>query len=472
MSGFRKKRVRIFDPSLMSGSEDVFRTNVGAGYITSTDIRGRYGTFYIQETDRTRRQELLKASGENIDTDGNQRHQAPVDPNSNPLIRNISNLVSDDIGDVNDFTFSSELAIPVLKYPARIYGDANMIENDDQWSAFINGTEYMDTQYKPMFADYEFYDHWFETTIPFTTMEVASLRNNFNSIPILDEINVSYEYNRFMKRYENWATTETTERTIPNLYVLQSFSEADDLLSDDAKLKRAYADSDINFVSREGAIGTSNWSALLKDEKETENEENISINQIKKGNRLRRRRMRKYLNSMSKNQLSESTSGKIDLKFRNILFDNLAMDGIFKTAEQNKNLFPYYAKISFEAHPSIFFSTYFNNNDFSSKLLVSLKESFGDNPTYVDPDEVEFLLQQEERIKRYEINSVSTIDVRLVDFGVLLNEARTNYINTKDATFLNSGSSANLIMASTNLFFKNFGCNNTFKQKKSKTFWN
>jgi len=31
----------------------------------------------------------------------------------------------------------------------------------------------------------------------------------------------------------------------------------------------------------------------------------------------------------------------------------------------------------------------------------------------------------------------------------------SNYINTKDATFLNSGSSANLIMASTNLFFKN-----------------
>ena len=71
MSEFRKKMIKIFDPTLMSGSEDVFRTNIGAGLITQTDKKGRFGTFYIQETDRNSAEQRKMARGQKPLPDSN-----------------------------------------------------------------------------------------------------------------------------------------------------------------------------------------------------------------------------------------------------------------------------------------------------------------------------------------------------------------------------------------------------------------
>jgi hypothetical protein len=198
-------------------------------------------------------------------------------------------------------------------------------------------------------------------------------------------------------------------------------------------LYEAYDRDDINFVSLDGMLKPGVWSDLLKDEREAEQEENFNIKQIRRGNRKRRRRMRRYLNrQVVHKRLTERTKQAIDLKYNNMIFDNRAVAGIFQQAAENKNLFPYYAKINFEAHPSKHFSKKFNYHDFTPKFMVALKETFGTDPTYIEPDEIECNAQMGERIKRWNINSVGTIDVRLADFGVLLNKARTNYINNKD----------------------------------------
>ena len=105
MSEFRKKMIKIFDPSLMSGSEDVFRTNIGAGLITQTDQRGRFGTFFIQETDRNSNVQRKIARGQKPlpnASDGSltSPQGRVVDPNSNELIKNLSSLVSENVGDL------------------------------------------------------------------------------------------------------------------------------------------------------------------------------------------------------------------------------------------------------------------------------------------------------------------------------------------------------------------------------------
>tara|TARA_B100000131_G_scaffold52353_1_gene47060 strand:+ start:14627 stop:17398 length:2772 start_codon:yes stop_codon:yes gene_type:complete len=431
MSEFRSKLVKIFDPTLMSGSVDTFRTTIGAGLVVTKDPhpRNRYGTYLVRETDKSRQKRILKNQDINKANKSKDTYQPPKDPTSNALIRNVASLATANVGTLDAIRYDSANAVPVIRYSGRIYGDADKIENDMQWDAFINGGVYMDTEYDGMFMDAEYFDHWYKYEMPYTSLEVEELKQRFKQIPIMDEINVGYEYNRFMKKYERYAGNLPDEKLIPNLYTLQMFSEADDI--EEVRLKRFFKQEDINAVSRY-KLPKSEWSDLLKDETDFENEENFSIREKRQFNKNRRHRMRKYLNfDVPKNPLRFEDEQAIMEKSNNILFDAHAMATVFQTAIPNKSLFPYYAKISFEASKTGYFCESFRQNNFSGKLLVALKEVFGTNPTYFQPDENQFVAQFGERIKRRNINKVGTVDVRLADLGVMLNEARLRYINTK-----------------------------------------
>ena len=88
--------------------------------------------------------------------------------------------------------------------------------------------------------------------------------------------------------------------------------------------------------------------------------------------------MRRYLDVVvPRGELSDETKTAISTKYNNVMFDADAMANVLHPAEANKNLFPYYAKISFEAREAKKFSDAFNRVDFTSKFLVALKEVFG-----------------------------------------------------------------------------------------------
>jgi hypothetical protein len=427
MNRRRTKTVKIFDPTLMSGSVDTFRTTVGAGLTTVTD---RYGTKIMRETKRSMNKKARNDKQQELKNDPD--FQPSKDPDSNELIRHIASLSSNDVTTLDKIQYDSDSAVPIIRYAGRIYGDAELIENDMQWEAFINGGTYMDTEYDGMFVDAEYYDHWFEYNMPYTSLELERIKRRQKSLPAMNEINVSYEYNRYMKKYERYAKSLPSEKIIPNLYMLQAFSEADDVSK--KNLDKVYDTFDRKFVSREDKLKKSVWSDLLKDETDFENEENYKIKQKRRFNKKRRRRMRQYLNrDVVRNPLKAETELVISNKLSNIIFDNEAMSGIFQNAAANKNLFPYYAKISFEANESKQFSDRFNEFDYTAKFLVALKEVFGNNPSYFTPEENEFVAQITDRRKgrRKNRNKVGTINARLADFGIILNESRKNYINTK-----------------------------------------
>ena len=191
--------------------------------------------------------------------------------------------------------------------------------------------------------------------------------------------------------------------------------------------------NDINFVSMEDTVRTGIWSDLLKDQKDIDDDENISIKELRRGNKNKRANMRRYLDVVvPRGELSDETKTAISTKYNNVMFDADAMANVLHPAEANKNLFPYYAKISFEAREATKFSDAFNRVDFTSKFLVALKEVFGTAPTYSTPDQAEFIVQTTANIKKKQKSTVGTLPVRLTDFGILLNQARASYINPMD----------------------------------------
>ena len=429
MSEYRTKVIKVYDPTLMSGSVDTFRTTIGAGLVVRTDRspRNKYGTYIVRKHPKQREKndnnKFLKDKGQ---------YQPPPDSNSNMMIRNLAMISSTNVGMLDKIRYDSDNVVPVIRYSGRIYGSAENIENDMHWDAFINGGVYMDTEYDGMFMDAEYYDHWFKYEMPLTSLEVERFKQKRKASPIMDEINIGYEYNRYFKRYERYIGSLPDEKLIPNLYMLQMFSEADDLKSPN-KRKKAFGANDLNVVSRMDKIKFSDWSDLLKDEQDFENEENFSIKQKRKFNKKRRRRMRNYLNrDIPRNPLKFSVESATIQKQNNILFDQHAMATEFENAIPNKSLFPYYAKISFEADETKYFAESFRKHDYNSKFLVALKEVFGTDPSYFEPDDNEFVAQIGKAYKRNKKNSVGTIALRLADFGVLLNESRLRYINTKN----------------------------------------
>jgi len=407
---FRKKIAHIFNPTLMSGSDDIFRTQVGGGLTQHSDPDGRFGTY-------------IRAP----------RPGNVVAPNLlgiDPKILTLTTLNQKNVGELSGMIRTSQLAVPIIRYAGRILGAPDMIENDLHWATFVYGGLYMDTEYKGLFSENEFYDHWFRYDIPFTTLEIQELARRRPQLAALDEINVSYEYNRYMRKYEKHVSTLENERLIPSLYLLQSLSEADNTLSDTNLLYTAYNRNDINFVSMEDMISSNVWSDLLKDQQDIDEDENISIKELRRGNKTKRANMRRYLDhSVPRGRLSDETKTAISTKYNNVMFDADAMANILHPAEANKNLFPYYAKISFEAREAKKFSDEFNRADFTSKFLVALKEVFGPSPKYSVPDKTDFIVQTEANIKKNQKNTMGRMSVRLTDFGILLNQARTSYIS-------------------------------------------
>ena len=238
MSEYRTKVIKVYDPTLMSGSVDTFRTTIGAGLRVTTDKspRNKYGTFIV----RAKPAAIKKLADSNKYLKNKSKYQPSPDSNSNNMIRNLAMISSTNVGMLDNIRYDSDNVVPVIRYSGRIYGSAENIENDMHWDAFINGGVYMDTEYDGMFMDAEYYDHWFKYEMPLTSLEVERFKQKRKASPIMDEINIGYEYNRYFKRYERYAGSLPDEKLIPNLYTLQMFSEADDLKFDRQR-KKAFA---------------------------------------------------------------------------------------------------------------------------------------------------------------------------------------------------------------------------------------
>jgi hypothetical protein len=399
---FLSKTLLMLDSNLLSGSGDSLRTAIGSSW------------------------QNLSSS-----TSGEMLVQNYKSSKSDPEERYISKVATPGLDDAASVLYSAETVQPIIKYPVRLYGNEDIIKSDEHWKSIVNGGDFGEQTYPGIFTDAEFSDHKFEYPVPYSVLEAREGERPFD---LVDKIDVSYNYNQYMQAYEIYVSQINQETLIPNIYMLQTAAEIDETTTSDEQINVIYDRDIINSISRESVVPQATWATLLKTSTDFEARFELDPTSKKMANQEDLEQMRMYLsNDVVRNQLSGATAQALINKMQNILFDDMAMQREFVDTLKNKALMPYYTMISFEAQPGGPLVESIQRNDFSSKFLVSLKETFGREPAFTEPGNISYTIQETNNLElNKENNTVSALSLRTVDYGDLINQARTNYAAQSD----------------------------------------
>ena len=323
-------------------------------------------------------------------------------------------------------TVNSDTLMLNKRFPIRIYGNDSAATNDLSWKELISGI-YSERLFTYCNASY---------TIPYDTAEVRPLEYSGMAI---ESVAITYDYNRYVPRYQTYAAAIASELQLPNYYLLSHLSTYD-IYNEDAGL----FDGDlINFVTREGAyedinsLFTINKSAMRAD---------LNVRSAKQLALLTDSNVAynySFLNttyltaSLPQTSLSGSTINWTQSRLRNILFDNDAIDKLYKTDDINSNseYFPYYTKISFPLDDTSDFWESIKENNFSSKFIKTLYMAFNNNISELTPQRETYKVGSERYATNIDLTAsyvegVSDTSYRTLDYPTFLAYCRNTYSST------------------------------------------
>jgi hypothetical protein len=415
-----EKSTWIIDLNLFSGSSDTFRTAVG-------------GYFYIAE------------GGD----DNDYTTRSDYKPSDSPYIASIDSGHSDLAEEA-----SSEAIIPTQKWPVRAYGNSS-VYSDKFWKAYWTGGTYGDESYSGIYNEDVFDDYWFNDSLPYSKLEVNTLEGGSD---ITNAIEISYDYNFYLKDYQNYVDTLSSELLIPNMYLIQQHAHdpavvvdtanLDGLLNEEEPAYRTYDDTIWNFVDLDGAYTENQGAAdrasatytLLNDisdyltdiDSSTDGDQAAVLSQTDRGTgkihtaadgaELYTLNLHQYLTDVVPfSALSSSTVTYVESALQNIMFDQNSISpettfllNNFVSIEDNKTAFPYYVKINFPAHGTdqhaavdefsaiedeyVYFAETIEDNNYSAKFLKSLKEAFNEEVDGITIASEEYVLYQGELV--------------------------------------------------------------------------
>ena len=411
----------MLEATLLSGSSDTLRTALGAAW--------------IQNSSSTAGEQLVPYEFEDFMI------------GSNPYIHNMS--VLDPLNAVEHIYYSAEYAQPIIKYPVRLYGSNEYVKSDDHWRKYLNGGEFQGQMYDGTFARQEFSNHLFNYSLPYTTLEAKE--SNLQHYGVINDIEVSYDYNYYMPKYEQYVAALDSELLMPNLYFLQMGAGIDSLDIGSEEQAYLYYDKDVlNFLTREltgftgyidaiSRFAAGRYEGVFMDEREwTDRDADPHYSSMAPDGSTYVTHLastfHRYLHfDYMPFSLSGSTETAIKTKFQNIMFDHDTLESTYEEAMRNKHAMPWYTKVTFEASPGGMFANVLVKHDYSSKFLVNLKDTFGTTPTGPSLKTESFIVQETRHLNlNEETNQVYNKEFRTVDFGDLINHARLNYLAAAD----------------------------------------
>ena len=416
--GKQTNNIKIIDLNLFSGSSDLFRTDAG-------------GYFYINESDY----------GETV-----KQEDYPYGwPYFKQLQQNTS--LSKEA--------SSTTIVPTQKWPIRISGDNNSVYSDEFWKVYWMGGTFGDESYSGIYSEEVFDDYWFTDVLPYSKLEVSALEG---ASSVTNAIEISYDYNFYLKDYQNYVDTLSSELLIPNMYLIEMFNRGtaytvdtanlDELLDESAVAQRTYDDAIWDFVdlsrntsqymdfeTRKVLYHLSNDIAdhLIDIDSSTDGDQAPTLSQTDRGTgrihteadgaELYTLNLHQYLaGAVPFSSLSSSTVTYVQNALQNIIFDqnSISAEGNllnnFVDIEDNKVAYPYYVKINFPAHgidtghaddgtfstvaaadgniDHVYFAETIEDNNYSAKFLKSLKEAFNEEVDGITIATEEYVLTQ------------------------------------------------------------------------------
>jgi hypothetical protein len=371
------KELKIIDLNIFSGSNEVFRTAVGGYYEI---VSGTYG----EQVD------AVEYDEDNI---------------LSPYISEIE--VNPDFRE----TISDAVIIPNYKFPVRVIGNADNIENDNFWKLVFTGGTFGTKDVEGVYTDSTFDKLPFEYELPYSQQEA-------NYIPggiIADPIQLSYEYNFYIEEYEDYIDDFDSELLIPNMYFLRMFQ----FNYDRGPFLTPYEINDTieDFVTLEDEVLVP--ETLLFGSS-----------------------MRRYLSSsIIRNTLSQSLKDDVNNILQNIMFDEdyfTNSENLYTEMITSKGAYPYYIKFDFETNKpdSSDFVESITNNEFSQRFLKTLKETFSDELVTPAQDmyhvETTFLSGSEDITTYSTVIEGESTEIRTADFMEMLMYSYNNFLSTTD----------------------------------------
>lgn len=108
-------------------------------------------------------------------------------------------------------------------FPVRLFGDNSKIDDDEQWSAIINGGNVVEKSFIALYQqDLSYSDNNFNISLPYGYLTSKRL-NSVDSVTY-DSIQITPVYNYSLTSYEQKATF-LNERYLPNIYFIQTIND-------------------------------------------------------------------------------------------------------------------------------------------------------------------------------------------------------------------------------------------------------
>ena len=417
MSSYYSRNLKFIDADLLSGSGDSLRTALGSGWdrqdITNTDSQYKLDTIM----------DWWAPNGSRVIV--------------NDYIDFRSSFASAG-GIVRDISYDSKVPIPIIKYPIRLYGDMQTIYSDLHWQKYLAGGVYNDQEYTGIFSDEEFTDHWFTYNLQYDPLVVKA--TNPAKADSYAQTEITYDYNHYYKNYEKENSELDSELLIPNGYLLQSISHADELNSEIGPIgvtvqefaNSLYGNKLVNFVSRESKFDYSDYSSLFHTAADYEALETaVDFFDLSDGHLVPTKKYFEYYYPI--HSLSSSTDEYIQTKFKNVLFDHKAIESEFVELYNNRSALPYYSRIHLPAGGQGSIVNSLETFDASAKFLLTIKQIFVDNSLETKPSDMTFVVQETGHlVPAEETNEIYDMSLRAVPAGNIFNEMRKNYLSYND----------------------------------------
>ena len=401
---------QLIDLNLFSGSSDTFRTAIGGFWRVS--------------------------SGDDAETSFEQfTDTSPI----TGFFDKVENKADDQsLVEVLDAT----VMLPNRRFPVRIYGDSTTVKNDQFWKTiFLGGTfgaQTLPTLYNEDIFSYR-YTSW---EAPYPRLS-SSILSSF----AFDEIQISYDYHKYLPNYQDYGNNVESELLMPNYYILNDLSTYN-TYEEDIDL---YDVNLLNLVTREGTyeevnnLLDINYDELLPI---LDNVEPLTISNfaVDLSNYT-------YLNttyltsSLPQVPLSASTTVWAKDRLKNILLDRPALDKLYveDSIESYSDQFPYYIKISFPIDGASDFSDSIQDNDFSSKFIKTLYQSFSDRIDTLVPSSSQVAITENYYSGTVgsdvlsNINTTTATTVRALDYPTMLSYCHNTFSSSADGCFFVGG---------------------------------
>tara|TARA_Y100000296_G_scaffold52586_1_gene60192 strand:- start:842 stop:3634 length:2793 start_codon:yes stop_codon:yes gene_type:complete len=463
MAEENQKDIKIIDLNLFSGSSDLFRTAVG-GYSLIEEYSDDEA--YISWSDYS--------------------------PEDSSYIDDIESAAI--LGE----EASTETIIPTWKWPVRVYGNNETVYSDNFWKVYWTGGTFGAVAYGGIYSEETYDDYWFENSLPYSKLEVNTLEGAADAIT--NEIEISYDYNFYLKDYQNYVAN-LSELLIPNMYLINQHRlfpsfvvDTTDLATDEYDLGFGLLDEDEfgqrtfdstlwDFVTLDGGLSEiEHFSAYdrieaayrLSSDITTYLTDPIEVGKVHLGrgtgyihtnddDTLYTLNLHQYLTgAVPLVPLSSSTTSYVENALQNIMFDQNSIDADsatildnFVKMEDKAPAFPYYVKFNFPARAetteeeaftveegdSVYFAEAFQNNNYSTKFLKTLKETFNEEVDGISIASEDYVMWQNyfsssgEEDTAIKVEAAENTSFRTLDYFDLLTYSYENYESMTDNCF-------------------------------------